>query len=139
MVLVGTTPAANPAKIAIPALRDLGPTRTAKALALAAWYLSAWFWRSESKGKDAARYAVMAVTQEGVPAVSNKVKGATAVYHFRTTTWRATRADPLPGLICPADSMRSTVRFSFSMASEAPSLAFSTVFAQVSDVLVVDL
>jgi hypothetical protein len=35
--------------------------------------------------------------------------------------------------------MRSTVRFSFSMASETPSLAFSTVFAQVSDVLVVDL
>ena len=56
MVLVGTTPTGNPGKIAVPALRALGPTRAAKALALAAWYLAAWSWRSESKDKHAGRY-----------------------------------------------------------------------------------
>ena len=78
MVLVGTTPTGNPGKIAVPALRALGPTRTAKALALAAWYLAAWSWRSQSKDKHAARYAAMAVTQEGIPAVRAKVKVAMA-------------------------------------------------------------
>jgi proline iminopeptidase len=77
MVLVGTTPTGNPGKIAIPALRALGPTRTAKVLALAAWYAAAWSWRSESKDKLAARYAAMAVTQEGISAVRDKVKAAT--------------------------------------------------------------
>jgi proline iminopeptidase len=78
MVLVGTTPTGSPNKIALPALRALGPTRTAKVLALAAWYVAAWSWRSESKEKLAARYAAMAVTQEGMPAVRNRVKAATA-------------------------------------------------------------
>ncbi len=78
MVLVGTTPTGIPGKIAVPALRALGPTRTAKALALAAWYLAAWSWRTESKEKHAARYAAMAVTQEGIPAVRDKVKAAMA-------------------------------------------------------------
>ena len=78
MVLVGTTPTGKPGKIALPALRTLGPTRTAKALALAAWYLAAWSWRSESKERHAARYAAMAVTQEGIPAVRDKVKAAMA-------------------------------------------------------------
>ncbi len=74
MVLVGTTPTGDPAKIAVPALRALGPTRTAKVLVLASWYLAAWSWRSESKDRHAARYAAMAVTQEGIPAVRKKVK-----------------------------------------------------------------
>ncbi len=76
MVLVGTTPAGTPGKIFVPALRALGLTRTAKAVALAAWYVPAWSWRSDSKDKLAARYAAMAVTQEGIPAVRNKVKAA---------------------------------------------------------------
>jgi proline iminopeptidase len=78
MVLVGTTPTGNPRKIAVPALRALGPTRTAKVLAVAAWYVAAWSWRSESKNKHAARYAAMAVTQEGVPAVRDRVKASMA-------------------------------------------------------------
>lgn len=78
MVLVGTTPTGNPAKIAGPALRALGPTRTAKVLALAAWYLAAWSWRPESKDKQTARYAAMAVTQEGIPTVRDKVKASMA-------------------------------------------------------------
>ena len=78
MVLVGTTPTGNPGRIAGPALRALGPTRTAKALALGAWYAAAWSWRSESKDKHVARYAAMAVTQEGMPAVRVKVKTAMA-------------------------------------------------------------
>lgn len=71
-------PRATPRKIAGPALRALGPTRTAKALALGAWYAAAWSWRSESKDKHAARYAAMAVTQEGIPSVRVKVKAAMA-------------------------------------------------------------
>jgi pimeloyl-ACP methyl ester carboxylesterase len=78
MVLVGTTPTGKPGKIAVPALQVLGPIRTAKVLALAAWYVAAWSWRSESKDKHTARYAAMAVTQEGLPAVRNKVKAALA-------------------------------------------------------------
>lgn len=82
MVLVGATPTGNPGKIAVPALRALGPTRTAKVLALATWYVAGWSWRSESKGKLAARYAAMAVTQEGIPAVRDKVKAAMAGQPF---------------------------------------------------------
>ena len=78
MVLVCTTPTGNPQKIAVPALRALGPTRTAKVLALAAWYVAAWSWRSDSKDKQAARYAAMAVTQEGIPAVRDKVMATMA-------------------------------------------------------------
>jgi pimeloyl-ACP methyl ester carboxylesterase len=78
IVLVGTTPAGNPGKIAIPALRALGLIRTTKALALGAWYVAAWSWRSESQNKQAARYAAMAVTQEGMPAVRDRVKAAMA-------------------------------------------------------------
>ncbi len=78
MVLVGTTPAGTPGQISIPALRALGPTRTAKAVALAVRYLVAWSWRPESKDKQAARYAAMSVTQEGRPAVRDKVKAAMA-------------------------------------------------------------
>ena len=73
-----TTPTGNPGKIAVPALRALGPTRTAKALALAAWYLAAWSSRSESKDKHAGRYAAMAVTRREIPAVRDKVKAAMA-------------------------------------------------------------
>jgi len=82
IVLVGTTPTGNPGKIAVPALRALGPTRTAKVLALAAWYVAGWSWRSESKDKLAARYAAMVVTQAGVPAVRGKVKAAMAGLPF---------------------------------------------------------
>ena len=78
MVLVGTTPTGNPKEIAVPAIRALGLTRTVKALALTAWYVAAWSWRSESKDKQAARYAGIAVTQEGVPAVRSKVKASMA-------------------------------------------------------------
>jgi proline iminopeptidase len=78
MVLVGATPTGNPARLSAPTLRALGPTRTAKVLAVAAWYGVAWSWRSESKEKQAARYAAMAVTQEGLPAVRGKVKAAMA-------------------------------------------------------------
>ena len=56
----------------------LGLTRTVKALALTAWYVAAWSWRSESKDKQAARYAGIAVTQEGVPAVRSRVKASMA-------------------------------------------------------------
>ena len=78
MVLVGTTPTGDPRTIALPALRALGAARTAKVLALAGWYLAAWSWRSESKDRHTARYAAMAVTQEGIPAVRDKVKAAMA-------------------------------------------------------------
>lgn len=78
MVLVGTTPTGDPGKIALPALRALGPARTAKTLAMAVWYVAAWSWRSESKDKHAARYAAVDVTQEGIPAVRDKVKAALA-------------------------------------------------------------
>lgn len=78
MVLVGTTPTGNLGKVVAPALRALGPTRTARVLVLAAWYVAAWSWRSESRDRQAARYAAMAVTQEGIPAVRDKVKAATA-------------------------------------------------------------
>jgi pimeloyl-ACP methyl ester carboxylesterase len=78
MVLVGTTPTGNPRKIGAPALRALGPARTFKALASAAWYVSAWSWRPDSQKKSAARYSVMSTTQEGVPAVRDKVKRALA-------------------------------------------------------------
>jgi pimeloyl-ACP methyl ester carboxylesterase len=83
MVLVGTTPTGIPGKIALPALRAIGPTRTAKVLALAAWYVAAWSWRTESKHKLRARYAAMAVTQEGIPAVRDQVKAAMAGLPFR--------------------------------------------------------
>ena len=78
MVLVGTTPTGKPGTIVVPALRALGPTRTTKVLAVAAWYVAAWSWRSQSKDRQAARYAAMAVTQQGVPAVRDKVKAAMA-------------------------------------------------------------
>jgi len=78
IVLVGTTPAGTPGKIFVPALRALGPTRTAKSIVLAVWYVAAWSWRPESKDKQAARYGPMTVTQEGIPAVRDRVKVAMA-------------------------------------------------------------
>ena len=78
MILVGSTPTGNPGKIFLPALRSLGLIRAAKALALAAWYVAVWSWRPESRGKQASRYAAMAVTQQGIPAVRDKVKAANA-------------------------------------------------------------
>jgi proline iminopeptidase len=78
LVLVGTTPTGDPRKIGAPALRALGAARAAKALAVFGWYIAAWSWRSESKDKRAARYAAMDVTQEGIPAVRDKVRTANA-------------------------------------------------------------
>ncbi len=78
LVLVATTPTGNPRKIGVPALRALGAARAAKALAVFAWYITAWSWRPESKHKRAARYAAMDVTQEGIPAVREKVRTANA-------------------------------------------------------------
>ncbi len=78
LVLVGATPTGNPRKIVVPALRALGPARTTKALAVLAWYVTAWSWRSESKDKRSARYAVMDVIQEGKPAVRDRVRTANA-------------------------------------------------------------
>ncbi len=78
LVLVGTTPTGNPRKIGVPALRALGPARTTKALAVLAWYVAAWSWRSESKDKRSARYAAMDVIQEGRPAVRDRVRTANA-------------------------------------------------------------
>jgi len=77
MVLVATTPTGRPAKIALPALRALGPTRTVRALALGAWYVAAWSWRRASTDKQTARYAAMATTQEGAPLARGKVKALT--------------------------------------------------------------
>lgn len=110
MVLVGTTPTGNPGKIAVPALRALGPTRTAKALSLAAWYVAGWSWRSESKDKLGARYAAMAVTQEGIPAVRAKVKAAMAAMPFANDNVpqlerlfaRTDLTSRLPEVRCPA-------------------------------------
>ncbi len=109
MVLTGTTPTGNPGKIAVPALRALGPTRMAKALALAAWYVAAWSWRSESKDKHAARYAAVAVTQEGVPPVRSKVKASMAglpvpndnVPHLERMFARTDLTDRLHEILCP--------------------------------------
>jgi proline iminopeptidase len=109
LVLVGATPTGSPSKIALPALRALGPTRTAKVLALVAWYVAAWSWRSESKDKQAARYAAMAVTQEGVAAVRSKVKASMAglpvpndnVPHLERMFARTDLTDRLHGICCP--------------------------------------
>ena len=106
MVLVGTTPTGNPKEIAVPAIRVLGLTRTVKALALTAWYVAAWSWRSESKDKQAARYAGIAVTQEGVPAVRSKVKASMRDCPLPTTmshTWSGCSL----GRISATDFMRS--------------------------------
>ena len=78
LALVGTTPTGNPARIVLPALKALGPARTAKVLARAGWYLLAWSWRSESVSRRTTRYAIMATTQEGVPAVRKRVAEAMA-------------------------------------------------------------
>ena len=78
LVLVGTTPTGDPRRIAVPALRALGPTRLVKLAARAGWYLSAWAWRAESPGRQQARYAIMATTQEGLPDTRARVREAMA-------------------------------------------------------------
>lgn len=110
LVLVGTTPTGNPAKIALPALRALGPARTAKVLALAIRYLLAWSWRPESAARQKARYAIMATTQEGVPAVRKRVEEAMAglpapndnVPHLERLFGRTDLTDRLHEISCPA-------------------------------------
>ena len=83
LALIGTTPTGDPTKIAIPALKALGFARTAKVFALAVWYLLAWSWRPESTGRQKARYAFMAATQEGVPAVRERVEEAMSALPVR--------------------------------------------------------
>ncbi|HET6963940.1 MAG TPA: alpha/beta hydrolase [Acidimicrobiales bacterium] len=78
LVLVGTTPTGDPRKVVGRALRALGPGRTAKLAGRALWYLGAWAWRPESVERRSARYAIMATTQEGVPATRARVREASA-------------------------------------------------------------
>lgn len=109
LVLVGTTPTGSPAKIAIPAFKALGPARTAKVFALAARYLLAWSWRSESVARQKARYAIMATTQEGVPAVRKRVEEAMAglpapndnVPHLEALFGRTDLTNRLSEVRCP--------------------------------------
>ena len=71
--------------------------------------MAAWSWRSESKDKQAARYAPMAVTQEGVPAVRNAVKASMAglplpndnVPHLERMFARTDLTDRLHEIRCP--------------------------------------
>ena len=110
LVLVGTTPTGNPTKIAVPALRALGAARTAKVFGLAIWYLLAWSWRSESTARQKARYAIMATTQEGVPAVRQRVEEAMAglpapndnVPHLERLFGRTDLTARLSEVKCPA-------------------------------------
>lgn len=110
LVLVGTTPTGNPGKIAVPALRALGPARTAKVLARAIRYLLAWSWRSESTARQKARYAIMATTQEGLPAVRRRVEEAMAglpapndnVAHLERLFGRTDLTARLSEIECPA-------------------------------------
>ena len=76
LALVATTPCGAPGPMALPALRALGPARTAKAVAVAAWYLAAWSWRPPSTRRTRAMYAPMAVTQEARPGRRAAVAGA---------------------------------------------------------------
>ncbi len=79
LILVGTTPTGDPRKIAGPALRALGPARLAKLIARALWYLVVWAWRPESPRRREARYAIVAVAQEGLPPAPARVREATAM------------------------------------------------------------
>ena len=109
LVLVGTTPTGSPARILAPALRALGVARTTKVLALALWYLVAWSWRRESTARQAARYAIMATTQEGLPGVRQQVKEAMAglpapndnVLHLERLFARTDLTSRLTGITCP--------------------------------------
>jgi pimeloyl-ACP methyl ester carboxylesterase len=76
LALVATTPCGAARPMALPALRALGPARTAKAAATAAWYLAAWSWRPPSTRRTRAMYAPMAVTQEARPERRATVAGA---------------------------------------------------------------
>ena len=67
LALVAATPCGATGPMAIPALRALGPARTARALAVALWYLVAWSWRAPSTRRTRAMYAPMAVAQEARP------------------------------------------------------------------------
>ncbi|MGH9917919.1 MAG: alpha/beta fold hydrolase [Nitrososphaerales archaeon] len=109
LVLVGTTPTGDPRKIAGPALRRLGPGRTAKMLGRALWYLGAWAWRPESQGRRAALYAIFATTQEGLPNTRARVKEALAgipapndnVPHLERLFGRTDLTADLPRIACP--------------------------------------
>jgi len=110
LVLVGTTPTGAPRKIAGPALRALGPARVAKLVARGGRYLAVWSWRPESTGRQAARYAVMATTQEGLPATRARVREANAglpvandnVPRLERLFGRTDLTADLPRISCPA-------------------------------------
>lgn len=109
LVLVGTTPTGDARKLGGPALRALGPARVAKVAVRALWYLLAWSWRPESVARQSARYAIMATTQEGVPAVRARVKEAMRglpapndnVAHLERLFGCTDLTDRLAGIDCP--------------------------------------
>lgn len=110
LILVGTTPTGDPRKIVGPSLRALGPARVAKLIARSGWYLGVWSWRSESTARQAARYAIMATTQEGLPSTRARVQAANArlpvandnVPRLERLFGRTDLSADLPHVSCPA-------------------------------------
>ena len=65
LVLMSCSPAGTARRTAIPTMRALGPVRFFRMLGRVLRYLVAWSWRRDSDPKTLARFAIMAVLQEG--------------------------------------------------------------------------
>lgn len=74
LVLIDTSPSGTLSRMALPTVRALGPLRTAKVLARAVVYALWWSWRSESRERTLARFAIMGTMQEGARRFRSEVR-----------------------------------------------------------------
>lgn len=65
LCLLDVSPTGKASTMMWPTLRAAGSLRIARMIARGLWYGMAWSWRRETKAKKQARYAPMAVLQEG--------------------------------------------------------------------------
>ena len=107
LALISCSPAGTMQRTALPTLRALGPTRIARLVARATWYVGAWSWRRESAARTASRYSMMHIMQEGNPAFRDAVaaREILAQNDNATTLERAAfqtdLCDRLPSIECP--------------------------------------
>jgi pimeloyl-ACP methyl ester carboxylesterase len=74
LCLIAVSPTGKASKMAWPTLRTLGPIRLLRMIGRGLWYGKWWSWRKETMSRKQARYAPMAVLQEGKPEFRSEIR-----------------------------------------------------------------
>jgi len=74
MCLLDVSPTGKASKMMWPTLRAAGPVRVMRMITRGLWFGAAWSWRKETMAKKRARYAPMAVLQEGRPEFRSEIR-----------------------------------------------------------------